>query len=226
MSSSLHTLVVKDNFDRLINNIIPTFSFPICFRQLTSMIIENFDGTIEKLESLLLVTPSLVYLKLIGGENMLDGKRWEQFIEINLPQLDKFEFFFKEWNTIKQTSADLELIIASFRTPFWIEHKKWFVIGKFDMTYSSTIYLYSIPLCTSCLRYQTRYKKDFLSICTMATEDDSITMNNIKSLNLNWDKALADQIQEKVCYLNRYRRGRQGLVIVLFVSHTSYQQNA
>jgi len=47
----------------------------ICFRQLTSLTIEQLDVMIDKVESFLLLTPSLVYLKLVGGENMMNGKR-------------------------------------------------------------------------------------------------------------------------------------------------------
>ncbi len=101
--------------------------------------------TMVKLESFLSLTPSLVYLKLTGGlhmidgQHILDGKRWEQFIGINLPQLDKFEFLFKECYGIQKTSAELDLFIGLFQTPFWIEHKKWFV------TCITIIHLYSIP---------------------------------------------------------------------------------
>jgi hypothetical protein len=144
---------------------------------------------------------------------MLDGKRWEQFIEINLPQLVKFEFFFEKWNVITQSSADLELMIASFQTPFWIDHKKWFVLGEFHMTWSTTINLYSIPLCRSFLRYQTRCNKTSLSTCAMVIGNDPITMDNVNSLDLVFDKALADHVEEKVCYLNRYRSIRRELVI-------------
>ena len=60
---------------------------------------------------------------------MMDGKRWEQFIQINLSQLDKFEFYFYEFTVSMPTAAeDIELTISSFQTTFWIEHKRWFVV--------------------------------------------------------------------------------------------------
>lgn len=40
---------------------------------------------------------------------MINGKRWEQFIQINLPQLDKFEFYFSECRSNKQNLTDLKL---------------------------------------------------------------------------------------------------------------------
>ncbi|CAF4087850.1 unnamed protein product [Rotaria sp. Silwood2] len=99
-SPHLHMLIMNEIPAGVINNVTST-----CFRQLTSLTMQDLRVTIDELESFLLLTSSLVYLKLIGGEEMLDGKRWEQFIQINLPQLDKFEFYFTEWNeqTNKQT---------------------------------------------------------------------------------------------------------------------------
>ncbi|CAF3314865.1 unnamed protein product [Rotaria sp. Silwood2] len=200
-SSYLHTIILKESCNKIINNIIVPFSPPQYFRQLRSLTMEKLDVTIDKLESFLLLTPSLVYLKLIGGKNMLDGKRWEQFIEINLPHLDKFEFYFVECSSIKKTEADLELIIASFRTPFWIEHKKWFVICDCDMNFSNTIYLYSLPICKSFLIYEVKSQKLSLSNYNTTRDNHRSIMSNVNSLQLFLEKPLPDHVQEKVCYL-------------------------
>jgi len=196
-SPYLHTIIFKESCNKMINNITP----PQYFRQLRSLTMEKLDVTIDKLESFLLLTPSLVYLKLIGGKNMLDGKRWEQFIEINLPHLDKFEFYFVECSSIKKTEADLELIIASFRTPFWIEHKKWFVICDCDMNFSNTIYLYSLPICKSFLIYELKSQKLSLSNYNTTRDNHRSIMSNVNSLQLVLEKPLPDHIQGKICYL-------------------------
>ena len=65
---------------------------------------------IDQLQSFLLLTPSLIYLKLIGEDCVFDGKRWEEFIQINLPHLDKFEFFITSQTLNNQTHEDLQLI--------------------------------------------------------------------------------------------------------------------
>jgi hypothetical protein len=203
-SPHLQTIIMKKNFADLNNNIIPTTSSFISFQQLTSLTIENLGVTIDKLESFLSLTPSLVHLKLIGGKNMLYGKRWEEFIEINLVQLDKFEFFFDEWYGNQKNSADLEVIIASFRTPFWTEHKKWFVICEYKDDWTKTIHLYSIPICKSFLEYAPDFKK--LSSCgvgVVTIEHELTMMDNVKSLGLTINKSILDNIQEKVCYLTK-----------------------
>jgi hypothetical protein len=133
---------------------------------------------------------------------MLDGKRWEQFIEMNLPQLDKFEFCFGGSNMITGTRADFELIIASFRTPFWTEHKKWFVTYEYTI-FGNMIHLYSIPICKASLRYEPRYNRVSPFICVATTENESTIMNNVKSLTVILDRAGPDEIFKKVCYLTK-----------------------
>jgi hypothetical protein len=66
------------------------------FHQFKSLALELFNEMVDELESFLVLTSSLVYLKLIIGGDMLDGKRWEEFVEIYLPHLNKFEFCFEE----------------------------------------------------------------------------------------------------------------------------------
>jgi hypothetical protein len=188
--SHLHTLIVESVNGQLSDDKILT-----SFHQLKSLTIEEFDGRVDVLESFLLSTPSLVHLKLIYGR-MLDGKRWEEFIRIHLPYLDKFEFYSKEYTLIEKTDADIELIIAPYRTPFWLDHKKWFVM--FEYFGRTNIYLYSIPQCKSHLKYETLRKKISLSTQPMTVKNDRTINNNIKSLELVLQQTLADDIKKEV----------------------------
>jgi hypothetical protein len=86
--------------------------------------IKNLNTNINNVEQLLLLTPALVYLKLIGTGNFLDGNRWEQFIQKNLSLLNKFDFLFDEILDGEEDFPDIESIITSFRTTFWLENKK------------------------------------------------------------------------------------------------------
>jgi hypothetical protein len=197
-SSHLHTLIMNNIPTEIINNLTST-----CFQQLSSLIIKRFSAAIDKLESFLLMTPSLVYLKLIGGE-IMDGKRWEEFIKINLPQLDKFEFHLFDFESKTKTQEDLELIISSFQTQFWIEHKKWFVTCESYSSVFNISILYSIPICRSSLVYETSLPEISLSTYPMTMNKNSPSiMDNITFLSLMLNKSLADDIQEKVCYLNK-----------------------
>ncbi|CAF3747472.1 unnamed protein product [Rotaria sp. Silwood1] len=202
-SPHLHTIILKETLDEIINHVSLKFASPIYFRQLTSLTMENFRETVDDLESFLLLTPSLVHLKLVGNRSMFDGKRWEQFIEINLPNLDKFEFYFDYWSSDEKTSAYLELIIASFRTPFWIEHKKWFVNCACDIKRSYTVYLYSIPICKSFLKYEVAMDKNSLFNHMTTMDDNQFIKSDVNALNLTLNKILADYIHEKLD-LNSY----------------------
>jgi len=192
-SSQLHTLILKEN---IINDKIVTSSFP----QLTSLTIERLDITIDKLESLLLLTPSLIYLKLIGEGNLCDGKRWEEFIQINLSHLDKFEFFINISRSINRTREDLELIIESFRTPFWIEYKQWFVICEFHKR-SYKVQLYSIPICKSIYQYELNTENIFVSNSTISLYNNPSITNHINEINLSLKLSTNHLIKQEVCLL-------------------------
>jgi hypothetical protein len=59
------------------------------------------------LVSILSLTPVLTYLKIIGLPDsfatIADGFRWKQFIENNLPLLNKFELFFTNMYNVYYT---------------------------------------------------------------------------------------------------------------------------
>ena len=58
-------------------------------RQLTSLTIGRFDGLMTDQEYLLSFTSSLTHLRLVGEGDCGDGKRWEQFIRLNLSHLEE-----------------------------------------------------------------------------------------------------------------------------------------
>jgi hypothetical protein len=168
-SPQLHTLIIKQKLTNVLQNVNKDLPFP----QITSLTLEGLDMTIDQLESFLLLTPSLIYLKLIGNGYAFDGKRWEEFLQVNLPHLNKFEFFISFWRLNDQTRDDLQLIIESFHTPFWIEHKKWFVACEFHLKKPRQIQMYSIPICETIFEYRLDSEKCFLS----TSNDLSITKN-------------------------------------------------
>jgi hypothetical protein len=192
-SSHLHTLILNEIPKGMIDNLTSK-----SLRQLTSLTLENLSVNIDELELFLSLTSSLIYLKLFAGRYMFNGKRWEEFIQINLPYLDRFEFYFSDLKSKKQTMKDLKLMITPFQTSFWIEHKKWFVTCEYALTKHGLhiISLYSMPICTSRMSYTSKSNRISLS-----TDPDNLTtMNNIKSLSLILDTSIANEIQEKVCH--------------------------
>ncbi|CAF1369931.1 unnamed protein product [Rotaria sordida] len=179
-SPQLHTLILKQNLPNLIKNMKQTCSFS----QLTSLTIEQLDVTIDQLELFLLLTPSLIYLKLIGEQCELDGKRCEQFIQINLPYLNNFEFFIDIIKLVPQTQEDIELIIESFRNSFWIEYKKWFVACQLKSNALHRIQIYSIPICKYVLQYELDSNYIYRSNSTILLNNDLFTIKNVNELVL------------------------------------------
>ncbi|UJR19674.1 hypothetical protein I4U23_022809 [Adineta vaga] len=165
----------------------------ICFVQLTSLTIDQMHTNIGELESFLLFTPSLLHLKMIGVINILDGTRWEQFIQIHLPMLNKFEIFLWTNTTLHQNLQDIESIIKPFRSLFWIKHINCFFTCEYEIESSKKIYLYSLPICRTRMEYIPSSQRMSLSTST----SDLSRMNNVKNVSLTMTKALADEIIEK-----------------------------
>ncbi|CAF5012834.1 unnamed protein product [Rotaria magnacalcarata] len=149
----LKTLIIRDCIIRDHNEMIVTF-----YSHLSSLTINDCHLSINDIEFLLAQTPSLVYLKLGSCrevfDSIFDGSSWEKFIIANISSLKKFEFLFSY--TLKNNNAmpNINSHIESFRTPFWLNEKHWFVICDYNMQ-QKIINLYTTPICIT--------KTDYLS---------------------------------------------------------------
>jgi hypothetical protein len=116
--------------------------------KLTSLTLNRWRLSIDKLKLILPLTPSLFHLKVIVEESrfrdMLDGDCWKEFIQNKLLFLKKFEFSFS-YDSDRDTYDSLNSIITPFRTPFWLKDKHWIVICDFILS-SSQIVLHTLPL--------------------------------------------------------------------------------
>ena len=128
-------------------------------------------------------------MKIIGRCSEFDGKRWEDFIQVNLPHLDQFQFVFFFHKMKEQTREDFQKIIQSFRSPFWVEHKKWFVQCQWHPFNSSNYELYSIPRCISSLEMDFDWKKEIIS-----TGDQTFQTTNIEQITLRLRTFLTESI--------------------------------
>jgi hypothetical protein len=154
------------------------------------------------LEYLLSVTPSLVYLKLIGSghlhDDAFDGTRWKNFIENDLVFLEKFEFFFTTQGHGNQAADNVLSLIIPFSINFWKEEKHWFVQCDFIKSLSQ-IRLYSIPICQSnfeCIR-----DSDIISCSTLITMNDDVKrMNSVRVVSINLSAATTIEEEEEVYF--------------------------
>jgi len=152
--------------------------------KLKSLTMNFYYSTVNTIISILSCTPSLIHLKLIGQPTasglVWDGYWWTEFIQKNLPKLQFFEFFFSKQIDYKESTFDIESIITSFRTSFWLE-KRWYVACDY---YKDTheLKLYSIPICKPTILYRPTPNK---ISCSNLTNDAPYMMDNVCSLILN-----------------------------------------
>jgi hypothetical protein len=164
--------------------------------QLKSLTINGYSPNADMIMLVLPCTPSLVHLKLIGGLKGLmsawDGYWWAEFIEKNLPKLQFFEFFFDKRTSFEESTCDIESIITSFRTSFWIE-KRWYVTCDYYQNIRE-LNLYSIPICKSTILYKSETNK---ISCTNAMNDIPYIMDNVHSLTLNSIPTTVDTVPSR-----------------------------
>jgi hypothetical protein len=196
----LRTLVLNHfSMHNIDENAVTSFC-PTLYQQLMSLTLNDSRLSMTGLTSILSLTPSLVYLKIICSpdpfDTIADGKRWEEFIRTNLPLLNKFEFFFTNVYNVYYKPRDVELLISRFRTPFWLEEKHCFVTCDY-IDYLNQVMLYSTPLCGPDFTYECQSNK--VSYSTANTmEDDAIIADNVRTINLTLTKLMAGTTTAKV----------------------------
>jgi hypothetical protein len=80
--------------------------------------------------NLLQLLPNISHLKVEIFSIDLDGHRWEQIIINYLPQLKVLQFEMDLYHCRSPDQNDEEEVdkyLATYRTPFWIEHHQWFI---------------------------------------------------------------------------------------------------
>jgi hypothetical protein len=180
---------------------VVTLSDPTFYEQLTSLILIDSRMSMVGLTSILSLTPSLIYLKIICSpdsfDTIADGFRWEQFIRSNLPLLNKFEFFFTNIYNVYYRPKDIQILVSRFQTPFWVEKKHWFVICDY-INYLNQVMLYTTPLCSTDFTYECEANK--VSYSTLIPMDtDAIITDNVQTINLTLTKLMAGVTTAKVC---------------------------
>ncbi|CAF2982907.1 unnamed protein product [Rotaria sp. Silwood2] len=129
---------------------------------------------------------------------LCDAVRWEKLIETKLPMLNKFAFHFCDYNIFHEIEnyADWESMITSFRTPFWIEIKRWFVACDYIRN-GSLIKLYTIPICKSD-NYEYEKSKT-ISLSNLNAADNNPNMvDTVHDLRLSLSEMMSETMSESV----------------------------
>ena len=119
---------------------------------LKSLSITDYSTRLEKLELLLSQTPNLTHLKLVCNGQRFDSAEdlslLERAIKNTLPLLRKFQFnvsYLRFFNWRGDFIGSLKSLIVPFRTPFWLEEKKWYVTVDY-LIHVGIIRIYTTPV--------------------------------------------------------------------------------
>jgi hypothetical protein len=145
----LQTLTMKNCTVNDTDGKLLTSSASTCHASLKSLTITDCSVAVQDFELLLEPINALRHLKLISRkrefDSMFDGCHWQKIIQIKLPYLDKFEFFFSYLHHQGHNLINLESVIAPFRASFWLVDKQWFVSCAWVFSLS-TIWLHTSPI--------------------------------------------------------------------------------
>jgi hypothetical protein len=184
-SPCLKTLVLKEiktddyKFDSSITS----------FKQLTSLTFEDGRMEISKLDQCFTLTPCLTYLKLIGTGTLFtssfDGYQWEKILQTKLHSLKTFEFFFSILTYSNYRSHNIESLINSYRTSFWLERINCFITCDYIQN-SRKILLYTLPVCHTYFVYHVDTKK--ITLSNFDRRINRSDMDNVQNLDFNLTK--------------------------------------
>ncbi|CAF3332617.1 unnamed protein product [Rotaria sp. Silwood2] len=133
------------------------------------------NGTINLLKNM----PNLTVLILQTGKHDMNGHKWKQLIVDYLPKLKIFRFlmlFFID------NQEEMNEILDSYRTPFWLIERQWYVRYHWKLENDSLwILFYTLPYAFSFYAYMKENSRD----CTKSTcphEDDYCSYNRVTRL--------------------------------------------
>ena len=176
-SPKLAKLVVKDCF---VYDKIRLSSYS----QLISLTLQDCESAIDRIEFLLSHTPSLVYLKILSESiDLSDGYFWEAIIQEKLPQLVDFRFACQRTIGVRNPYVNLPTLIAPFKTPFWLEIKRWF-ITVLVMEDTGIAYFYTLPDCPKKIYFHLNENKTSLSNAPL-TNSKLFTSHNIHEMDVD-----------------------------------------
>ena len=172
------------------------------FNQLDYLIIKYSHIDLIILEIILSLTPTIKYLQLMKSID-IDGfisnlTRLENFIQLKLPLLNKFEFFLIDRQIFVNNFVDISSIIKLFQTSFWIELKKWFVICDYYVT-PRNILLYTSTFFDPQFELQYQSKQIYRST-SLITNNNKIILNDLKKISLDLEAVMPNATSPAVIH--------------------------
>ncbi|CAF2850623.1 unnamed protein product [Rotaria sp. Silwood2] len=213
-SLQLKTIVLQDCIAEDLTDNDSLISYP----QLISLTFDDSELNMNECQIILSLTPSLEHFHIVGGRSLSNGLCWEEFIKKKLLKLNKFEFAFcGDTDVIFEDSIKVESLMTSFRTPFWIDNKHWFVVCYYFKN-SAKYSLYSLPICKSKVRYYPH--KDKISCSTYSNFYNDVSMtDSVREMQLNLTNLMAYHDQDVKNTSASYPFFRKLNKILLFIDN-------
>ncbi|CAF1194459.1 unnamed protein product [Rotaria sordida] len=110
-----------------------------------------FHHSIEKMTNFLKIIPNLLRLTIDTTNIYLNGQQWQQIIVNQLQKLKIFRFrmifSFPVNNSDNNNNIEkqIDLLLDTFRTPFWLDEHHWFVRCDWNPQTIDNISLYTVP---------------------------------------------------------------------------------
>ncbi|CAF2154678.1 unnamed protein product [Rotaria magnacalcarata] len=207
-SPNLQTIVLNNCNMTEISEV--AFSDP--YIELNSLTLDSNGMSIDQIESLLSLLPSLLYLKLTSYNVSVNYLRrfsqWEQFIRHKLPLLKEFKFYIHNDKCCHNIIENIESFIDAFRTPFWLENKRWFVTLRciYDGLRSNIILYSSQDSCTNLSDHSCLNTISYVISTTI--DHNAAQTNTLWSARLNLTKmmnAVPFNEAKRLIYHNLYK---------------------
>ncbi|CAF2203977.1 unnamed protein product [Rotaria magnacalcarata] len=199
----LQTLVVKDIFSVTPVVTVDRYDGFPQLSHLTSLSLNmSCNILMADIESVLSFLPTLTHLQLMSEDRLLDtrlfnGSCWENFIQAKLPLLSKFEFCFIRIAITDPDCITVESVIASFRTPLWLEIKRWILKCHYEYDkYYPKYHLYSIPIIRDNFDYPGQ-RSMIRHSASNTTDNDAALIVNAHRLTVDLSQIMGQAIPDK-----------------------------
>ncbi|CAF5148158.1 unnamed protein product, partial [Rotaria sp. Silwood1] len=160
-------------------------------------IIFDYDGQCDRIQDSLIHLLSLKSLEIYQkkkGTISPNGQVWENLIHSSLPLLKIFKFYF-QFQYSSQIYKQIERIVSSFSTSFYVFENKWFIRCDVPKSNQGRALLYSLPFPFQI--YTTSQGSNFETISTLLNDYDndlcSNVFSNVKTLEVLCNSSELDE---------------------------------
>ena len=161
----------------------------------------TFEGSFIAINHLLSSIPNLETFQIHMPSSYIDGYQWCELIDNHLSKLKIFQLKMLTYIKSRKTrEEEIEIILQSFRSPFWFEEHHWFIQCYYStLPISSMVYVYTLPCSfpdlyylddaqvksTSSINHSFVRVHNLYFTSALSTRGSPIHLNEIRCLHMN-----------------------------------------